>query len=348
MKVKVVILLLGFGLALSGCQTIEYYSQAIDGQLSILLNRQSIPDLLADSETPENLKTRLSYVLEVRDFAKNELQLPIGNNYLDYVDIQRPYVVWNVFAAPEFSLVPKTWCYPVAGCVAYRGYFSEQKARQDAEGLKKENYDVYIGGAIAYSTLGWFDDPVLSTIMYLSKPESAALIFHELAHQLLYIPDDTAFNESFATFVEQEGMRRWLITRGDSNSYEAFLVRYQQHRQFVALIMRYRGQLDSLYRSHQSESEKRGKKATLFNQLKKDHDRLNKEWNGTSRYEPWFRHSLNNAKLVSVLAYHDFVPAFRAILKEKDGDLKQFYVECRRLSQTPKENRLGILSDYLK
>ncbi|MGD8764277.1 MAG: aminopeptidase, partial [Desulfobacteraceae bacterium] len=276
MSAKVVILLLGLGITLCGCQTMEYYSQAIDGQLSILIRRQSIPELLADSETPENLKTRLAYVLEVRDFAKNELQLPIGNNYLDYVDIQRPYVVWNVFAAPEFSLIPKTWCYPVAGCVAYRGYFSEQKARKYADSLEKENYDVYIGGAIAYSTLGWFDDPVLSTITHLSKPESAALIFHELAHQLLYIPGDTAFNESFATFVEQEGVRRWLITRGDSNTYEAFLVRYQQHRQFVDLIMRYRDRLDSLYQSNQLESEKRGQKAALFSQLKKDHDRLNK------------------------------------------------------------------------
>jgi predicted aminopeptidase len=348
MRVQVVILLIGFGIGLLGCQTMGYYSQAIDGQLSILINRQSITELLADTETPENLKTRLSYVLEVRDFAQTELQLPVGNNYLDYVDIQRNYVVWNVFAAPEFSLVPKTWCYPIAGCVAYRGYFSEQNARQYAESLKKENYDVYIGGAIAYSTLGWFDDPVLSTITYLSKPESAALIFHELAHQLLYVPDDTAFNESFATLVEHEGVRRWLITRDDSDTYEAFLVKYQQHRQFVDLIMRYRGQLDSLYQSNLSESEKRGEKAALFNQLKKDHDRLNKEWNGTSRYEPWFRHSLNNAKLVSVLAYHDFVPVFRAILKEKDGDLKQFYAECLRLSRTPREKRHRILANYFQ
>ncbi len=343
-----VILLLGLGITLCGCQTMEYYSQAIDGQLSILINRQPIPELLADTQTPENLKTRLSYVLEVRDFAKNQLQLPVGNNYLDYVDIQRPYVVWNVFAAPEFSLIPKTWCYPVAGCVAYRGYFSEQKARQYAGSLKKENYDVYVGGAIAYSTLGWFDDPVLSTISYLSEPESAALIFHELAHQLLYIPDDTAFNEGFATFVEQEGVRRWLITRDDSSAYEAFLINYQRHRQFVELIMHYRGKLDSLYQSNQSETEKRGEKAALFNQLKKEHDRLNKEWNGTSRYGPWFRHSLNNAKLASVLAYSDFVPVFRAILKEKNGDLKQFYAECLRLSQTSMEKRHRILADYFQ
>lgn len=346
MRVRLVILLLGFGIALFGCQTMEYYIQAIDGQLSILTNRQPISDLLADTETPDNLKTRLSYVLEVRDFAQNELQLPVRNNYLSYVDIQRPYVVWNVFATPEFSLIPKTWCYPVAGCVAYRGYFSEQKARQYADSLKEENYDIYVGGAIAYSTLGWFDDPVLSTITHLSKPESAALIFHELAHQLLYIPDDTAFNESFATFVEQEGIRRWLISRGDSDGYKAFLAKYRQHRQFVDLITRYCGQLDSLYQSNKSKSDKREKKAALFSQLKRDHDRLNKQWKGTSRYEPWFRHSLNNAKLVSVLAYHDFVPAFRAILKEKDGDLKQFYAQCLRLSQTPKDERHRILANY--
>lgn len=346
MRRQGVMVILVFGIALFGCQSMQYYSQAIDGQLRILIHRQPISKLLADTSTPDDLKNRLAVVLRVRDFAQNELQLPVGNHYLSYVDIERPYVVWNVFAAPEFSLIPKTWCYPVVGCVAYRGYFSEEKAQRYADSLKKENYDVYVGGAIAYSTLGWFDDPVLSTIMYLSETESAALIFHELAHQLLYIPDDTAFNESFATVVEQEGVRRWLITQGDSKRYHEFLGKYQQHRQFVDLIMSYRRQLESLYQSNQSVSEKRGGKAALFNQLKRDRTRLNNECNGTSRYDLWFRQSLNNAKLVSVLTYQDFVPAFRNILLKKDGDVMQFYAECLRLSQRPTDERHRILTNY--
>lgn len=346
MKNRVLLLTLCFVLVLCGCQSVSYYSQAINGQLNIMMNRQPISELLDDSMTPENLTKRLSLVLEIREFAQNELHLPVQNHYLSYVDLNRPYVVWNVFAAPEFSLTPKTWCYPVVGCVVYRGYFSEEAAHRYADGLKKRNYDVYVGGAIAYSTLGWFDDPVLSTIMYLSETESAALIFHELAHQILYIPDDTAFNESFATAVEQEGMRRWLITKGDFEAYNLFIVKYQRHRQFVDLIMNYRRQLESLYQSSLKAPEKKGKKAVLFNQLKRDHDTLKNKWNGTSPYDSWFRDSLNNAKLVSVLTYQDFVPAFRKMLQKKDGDLKKFYAECLRLSQKSEDERYCDLIKY--
>jgi len=347
MKNRVLLLSLCFVLVLCGCQSVYYYSQAIDGQLNIMMNRQPICELLDDPETSENLKKRLSLVLEIRDFAKNELHLPIENHYLSYVDLKRPYVVWNVFAAPEFSLAPKTWCFPVVGCVAYRGYFSAESAHRYADGLKKRNYDVYVGGAIAYSTLGWFDDPVLSTIGYLSETESAALIFHELAHQILYIPDDTAFNESFATAVEQEGVRRWLITNGDFEAYNLFIVKYQRHRQFVDLIMSSRRQLESLYQSNLQAPEKREKKAVLFNQLKRNYDTLKKKWNGASGYESWFLHSLNNAKLVSVLTYQDYVPAFRNMLQKKDGDLRQFYAECLRLSQKSKTERYSGLTHYL-
>jgi predicted aminopeptidase len=347
MRNRVLLLNLYFVLVLCGCQSVSYYSQAIDGQLNIMMNRQPISELLDDPLTPENLKNRLSLVLEIREFAQNKLHLPAENHYLSYVDLNRPYVVWNVFAAPEFSLTPKTWCYPVVGCVAYRGYFSEEAAHRYANGLRKRNYDVYVGGAIAYSTLGWFDDPVLSTIMYLSETESVSLIFHELAHQILYIPDDTAFNESFATAVEQEGMRRWLITKGDPETYNLFIVKYQRHRQFVDLIMNYRRQLESLYQSNLQTPEKKGQKAVLFNQLKRDYETLKNEWNGASGYDSWFRQALNNAKLVSVLTYQDFVPAFRKMMQKKDGDLKQFYAECLRVSQKSKTERYSSLTHYL-
>ena len=197
---------------------------------------------------------------QTRKFAQNDLHLPVDNNYLSYVDLNRTYVLWSVVAAPEFSLEPKTWCYPIAGCVAYRGYFSETDAQRYARSLKKENYDVYIGGVSAYSTLGWFDDPVLSTIMRRSETDSAALIFHEVAHKLLYVPGDSAFNESFATAVEQEGVRRWLKTKSDPRVHDEYLLNYRRHRQFVDLIMQYRARFESIYQSRETASVKENRK----------------------------------------------------------------------------------------
>jgi len=345
MKLNRVLLIAVFALVVSGCQSVYYYGQAIDGQLSILMQRVPIAEILDDPRASAKLKKRLSLILEIREFAQNELHLPVKKNYLSYVDLQRPYVVWNVFAAPEFSLTPKTWCYPIVGCVAYRGYFSEQDARRYAASLKK-NYDVYVGGVSAYSTLGWFDDPVLSTIMHLTETESTALIIHELTHQLLYVPDDTAFNESFATAVEQEGVRRWLEGRSDPDAHDAYLQNFRQHRQFVDLIMKYRRRLESLYQTEASATAKRKHKARLFYQLKQDHDTLKNQWNGTSRYDRWFNPSLNNAQFVSVLTYQDLVPAFVGLLRQNDGDLEQFYDECQALAKKSKTERHQRLSAY--
>jgi predicted aminopeptidase len=286
------------------------------------------------------------FVLQTRKFAQNDLHLPVDNNYLSYVDLNRTYVLWSVVAAPEFSLEPKTWCYPIAGCVAYRGYFSETDAQRYARSLKKENYDVYIGGVSAYSTLGWFDDPVLSTIMRRSETDSAALIFHEVAHKLLYVPGDSAFNESFATAVEQEGVRRWLKTKSDPRVHDEYLLNYRRHRQFVDLIMQYRARFESIYQSRETASVKRKQKAALFDQMIREHETLKKHWNGKSRYDNWFRQPLNNAKLVSVLTYQDWVPAFNAILNQKDGDLIQFYKECQRLAQKSKAERYEGLAGF--
>jgi predicted aminopeptidase len=336
-----------FALVLSGCQSVYYYGQAINGQLSILMDREPIAKILDDPDASEKLKIKLSLILEIREFAQNQLYLPVKQNYLSYVDLQRPYVVWNVIAAPEFSLAPKTWCYPVVGCVAYRGYFTEKAAQSYAGTLQKENYDIYVGGVTAYSTLGWFDDPVLSTIVRLSETQAAALIFHELTHQLMYVPDDTAFNESFATAVEQEGVRRWLRARRDSQTYSAYLQTYRKHRQFVDLIMKYRPQFESLYQSQKLEPEKRNQKAKLFYQLKQDHDILKQQWNGISRYDYWFNQPLNNAQIVSVLTYQDLVPAFVSLLNQQNGDIKQFYSECQKLGKMSKIERYQHLSGYL-
>ena len=331
-----------------GCESFRYYGQAIQGHYKILEERQPISEIIEDPDSPVNLRERLAFILEVREFAEKELRLPVKNNYLTYVDLQRPYVVWNVFAAPELSLTPKTWCYPVAGCAAYRGYFSKENARQYADELTEQGYDVYVTGVTAYSTLGWFDDPVLSTFLQFSEAQSAALIFHELAHQVLYVKGDTVFNESFATAVEQEGLQRWLTATQAARSYRGYLKNYYRQKQFIQLIMHYRGKLETLYRSNVPALEKRAGKASIFSELQNEFEGLKTAENGFSVYDNWMNYSLNNAKIASVTAYHDFVPAFNKMLTANEGDLNRFYQECRKLAQVPKEERHRILNSYLE
>jgi len=345
-KPLVVFGVLLWALALSGCETLRYYGQAIQGQYRILKKRQPIAEIIADPQAPDSLREKLAFILAVRRFAETELHLPVKNNYLTYVDLQRPYVAWNVFAAPEFSLVPDTWCYPLVGCAAYRGYFSEKNARAYAEKLSQQGRDVYVGGVTAYSTLGWFDDPVLSTFIQNSKAASAALIFHELAHQILYVKDDTAFNESFATTVEQEGLRRWQLTSEASRLYHDYRLQYRRWQSFVQLILKYRKLLESLYQTDAPAPDKREKKASIFTELREEFNRRKAGGTDWSAYDPWMHQQLNNAKISSVVAYHDFVPAFEKLLAEKEDDLKKFYEACRELAQRQKDERHRILNTY--
>jgi predicted aminopeptidase len=350
-QVKKSLLLIGFyGLTvlLGGCESMHYYSQAIQGQYRILEDRQPISEILSDPASPEFLRQRLAYVLTVRQFAEDELELPVNKHYQSYVDLRRPFVVWNVFAAPEFSLAPKTWCYPIVGCAAYRGYFSEENAREYAAGLSHQGYDVYVAGVTAYSTLGWFDDPVLSTFLQYSKAQLAALIFHELAHQVLYAKGDTAFNESFATAVEQEGLLRWQLVRHSSNIYGAYLENYQRRQQFIRLIMQYRPILEKLYGSKASAMHKREQKASIFSKLRQEFEHLKTAENGLAAYDNWINNSLNNAKISSMVTYHELVPVFQKMLAENDGQLKQFYRTCRELAQLGKGERHRILNTYLE
>ena len=346
-KVKVVLSILICGATLWGCQTVHYYSQAIDGQCRILLKRQPISAIVTDSNSPQPLRESLTFILKVREFAENELQLPVDNHYLTYVDLNRPFVLWNVFAAPEFSLTPKTWCYPVAGCAAYRGYFDETNAQQYAHKLDEQGYDVYVGGVTAYSTLGWFDDPILSTFVRFSQAQKAALMFHELAHQKLYVKDDTAFNESFATFVEQEGLRRWQLASGSERIYSDYLRQHHRRRQFVQLIMQYRQKLELLYQSDLGPSEKRVRKTTIFSELRNEFDQLKTHQVELSAYDVWMNQSLNNAKISSVVAYHDFLPAFQKMLTQYAGDLDHFFEGCRQLAQKDKAERHQILESFM-
>ena len=287
------------------------------------------------------------FILKVREFAENELQLPVNNHYLTYVDLKRPFVLWNVLAAPEFSLTPKTWCYPVVGCAAYRGYFAETNAQQYADRLSKQGYDVYVGGVTAYSTLGWFDDPVLSTFIRFSEARTAALIFHELAHQILYVKDDTAFNESFATLVEHEGLRRWQHASGSEPIYTEYLRQHRRREQFVQLIMHYRQRLELLYQTDLTPSEKRERKTTIFAELRNEFNHLKTNQIELSAYDVWMSHSLNNAKIGSVVAYHDFLPAFQKMLTQNMGEMNPFFEACRQLTQKNKDERHKILESYM-
>ncbi len=337
-----------FLLTFCGCESARYYGQAIRGQHSILEKRQPISEIMENPDSPEFLRKRLAHILKVRKFAESELRLPVEKNYLTYVELDRPYVVWNVFAAPEFSMTPKTWCYPVVGCAAYRGYFAEKDAEQYANSLNERGYDVYVTGVTAYSTLGWFDDPVLSTFLQYSEIRSAGLIFHELAHRLLYVKGDTVFNESFATAVEQEGIQRWLAVSQAPSGYHDYLKQYDRQQAFVHLVLRYRRMLESAYRSNASDQQKREKKAALISNLRYEFDRLKSADNGLSAYEDWINNSLNNAKISSVSAYHNFVPAFRKLLAQHRGDLTQFYNACRELAGTPKDERHRTMNRYLE
>jgi predicted aminopeptidase len=347
-KILVVFWGVFFSVAFLGCQAVQYYNQAISGQHRILQSRQPISKITADPNSSEMLRQRLTFIMEVRAFAEDDLQLPVANNYLTYVDLNRPYVAWNVMATPEFSMVPKTWCYPIVGCAAYRGYFAEADAHQYAESLKNQGYDVHVGGVTAYSTLGWFDDPVLSTFIRRSKASSAALIFHELAHQVLYVPDDTTFNESFATFVEQEGLRRWQESSDNSAIYNEYLSNYRHQQQFVRLVLKYRQKLEGLYQTDFAPTRKRKEKVSILDDLQDEFNQLKTKQKGLASYDGWMNRPLNNAKISSVVAYHDFVPAFSGVLAQKDGNLTPFYEACRQLAQKKKAERHRILQDVMQ
>lgn len=326
-------------LLLSGCAGVKYIAQSINGQWELLARREPIPRLLENSDTPEEVKRKLAMSLQVRAFASRELGLPDNGSYQSYVDLKRPYVVWNVFAAPTLSLEPMQWCFPIVGCVRYRGYFSEADAVAFAEGLRAQGYDTHVGGVAAYSTLGWFDDPLLNTVINRSDTGIAALIFHELAHQELYLPGDSAFNESFAVTVEEEGVRRWLQHRGSTGEMQTYRQAKDRQEQFLALVMGARERLAALYADSLSDGEKQAGKKRILAELRAEYQRLKEAWNGYSGYDAWFERDLNNAKLASVATYHQYVPAFQALLRENGNDLRVFYQAARALADLPAAQR---------
>lgn len=333
------LLLVLLPLLLGGCANFGYYLQSVDGQMQILDRQRPIRALLADPTTPPALKRKLALVLQVREYASRELGLPNNASYRQYADLRRRYVVWDVFAAPRFSVKLKKWCFLFAGCVDYRGYFNEARAKAYASALRRQGYDVYVSGVSAYSTLGWFDDPVLNTVIDLPDVELAGLIFHELAHQLLYVRDDSEFNESFATAVELEGMRRWLASYGTPHQNAAHAAAQARESQFFALVNGYRRRLAAVYASAMPDEEKAARKAALFADLRNDYDALKASWGGKATYDRWFAHPLNNAQIGALATYTQLLPAFDRLLQDHDGHLRAFYAAVRRVSRLPKATR---------
>jgi len=345
-------------LANGGCQTAGYYSQAIRGHCQVVARQQSIATILNDPKTPEPLKARLQLVLELRAFADSELKLPAKRHYSRYADLGRRFDVWNVSATPEFSMESKSWWYPLAGRLEYRGFFEEASARQLAAKLAGEGFDVDVGGVQAYSTLGWFSDPVLNTFIHDSEIDLAELLFHELAHQRLFVAGDTDFSEAFAECVAEEGTRRWLRARGSAAARAAYEAKLVRKAEFTRLITSTRTRLAELFCRVAPEvpplapvsmldpdraAEMRRRKQDVFETLRRDYEALKSTWGGATDYEGWFKRPLNNARLNDVDTYYRLVPSFHALLRSCDGDLEKFFREAKALGKLPKLERHRVL-----
>jgi len=324
---------------LAGCGT-PYLMQAASGEWHVLHERTPIDTVIADPQTAPEVREHLEQVRAARAFATRELGLPENDSYRTYADIGRPFVVWNVVAAPEFSVTPQRWCFPVAGCVAYRGYFHQPSARDFALGLEAQGFDVAIDGVPAYSTLGKFADPVLSSMLRYGDDDLAATIFHELAHQLLYVRDDSEFNEAFATTVEDVGLERWLAHQHVAARMQAFREAQQREQELVSLLASTRVRLKQLYASGLPRSEMVLRKSEVFTQLTTDIRGLERRAGGTvPLYDEWIAQGLNNARLASAATYFECVPGFMRLLHEQGDDLPRFYAAARKLAEQPGAER---------
>lgn len=340
--------------ALTGCQTAGFYLQAARGQAQIIQRQQSCAKLLANPATPADLKGKLQLAREIGVFARDELRLPANGHYQHYVDVDRRYVVWNVTASPEFSLEAATWWYPIVGSLDYRGYFVEVQAHDQANRLWALGFDVSVEGIEAYSTLGWFKDPLLNTFIHHSETALAEILFHELAHQKVFARGDSDFNEAFATAVAEEGVRRWLQANGDAEARARYEQSRERNAQFVHLVQVARQKLAVLYNDDRradggfkarrrssvaSLDQLRQEKQRIFDELRCDYEQRQSKWNGYAGYDAWFDKDLNNAHLNTVATYYDLVPAFNRLLEANEGDLQKFYAAVKRLAKLPKAER---------
>ncbi len=322
-------MLLGLISLTAGC----YLLESAQGQLELMSKRRPIAHVVDSRATPPALRAQLRMVSSIRDFASRELGLPDNGSYRSYADVERRYVVWNVVVAPEFSVDPKEWCYPIVGCVAYRGYFAERRARSFAATWRRRGFDVSVGGVAAYSTLGHFDDPILNTMVTWNDVELAAIIFHELTHQLLYVPGDASFNEALATTVEEAGVRRWLQAQGRNADLAERATQQEHNLAVIGLLRRTRAELHTLYASGISAPLMRARKRAAFATMRESYARLKASWSGPAPFDAWFGGEINNADLASVATYYDCVPGFDRELAAAGGDLPAFYRRVRELAK---------------
>lgn len=331
------------GFFLISCSTLQYYSSLVHGHAEVLNQAREVDDVLADSSTDKKLRDNLQQLKNARKFAIEALYLPDSGSYRSYTDLGRKYVVWNVIVTRELSVEAHEWCFIIVGCIQYRGYYSQADAIDYAEQLKREGYDVYVAGVSAYSTLGWFDDPLLNTMMYKNSEDRLNLLFHEMAHQKLYIKDDSKFNEAFATVVAKEGVIRWLQKTNQSERIAEYRTKSKNKSRFIQLLKETRDELDNIYQRNISDDEKRLLKKQAFIRLKKKYVRL-KQSNPKMNFDTWIAQHLNNAHLALLATYNEYVPYFEKKLSENHGDLKSFYASINRLAQQPVEVRRQKIS----
>ncbi len=351
---------------LSSCSTLRFYSQAAGGQMEILRKARPVPEVMADPKSKPLLKQKLSTVDDILDFAEKELHLPAKGQYRRYANLGRRHAVWVVFAAPEFSVKPKTWSYPLLGKLAYRGFFEEKLATAEADKLRAEGFDVYVAGIDAYSTLGFFRDPLLNTFIGRSDADLAELIFHELTHQRLYLSGDTDFNEAFATAVGQEGARRWLRARGRMKELAQYEKEMRVEREFIKLVLETREELKGLYPpkppseaileylkttrkpltkyiaipgGHERWLKIRDQKQSTFTRLHQRALALDARHGGSLKLERWFNKPVNNARLATVSSYYEMLPGFEALLKQRGGDLEQYMADIGTMRQLKHDDR---------
>ena len=330
---------------LSSCSTFGYYYQAVSGHMDLVSKERPIDEVISDSETSAQLKQKLNLAKQAREFASSELGLPDNDSYKTYADLERSYVVWNVIATPAYSIKAKKWCFMIVGCISYRGYFDEKDAVELANELKTEGLDVQVSGATAYSTLGYFDDPLLNTMMAHSDASLVGIIFHELAHQVIYIEGDTAFNEAFASAVEQEGLRRWFAGQSDAEQYNRYLSTKQTKHEFYQLLKKTRVALQAAFEQAQTDSEKLATKQKIYAQLQQDYTQWRDQTNFYA-YDNWMQRDLNNAHLALIATYQDLVPGFLTLLATLKGDLPAFYKKVSELGELDKDQRNEQLTAF--
>jgi predicted aminopeptidase len=328
----------------AGCAGPGYYVQAVSGQLKLMHARQDIDKLLANPDTDPVLTEQLSMAGSILGFAEESMDLPAGDSYTSYVEVEGNAMVWNVIATEGFSLEPRKWCFPVAGCVPYRGYFKQEKALDLADRLKEKGLDVYVSPAAAYSTLGWFSDPLPSTITSGSELRLAAFLFHELAHQRLYVKGDGRFNEAYASFVEQTAVRQWLEKQGRNQELGLWTSRQKAAKDFRELIKEVRADLTVLYQSAKPEQEKRSLKASVFAKIPTTLQQLQSDrWKSKQYYAAWSEGPYNNARLAIFDTYEGAYCAFAGLWEEAGGNARVFHQLAERQAGLTAERRKAWL-----